>query len=149
MKVFKALCLTLLFCAFSLTLFAQSSDIDIFGYYFIQNAPKSFADISEIHLAGSYGAEQTPPFHGLIRMKSKKAKDFHLLKPTLDSANISFSTKSVNGISYAFSGTFTKLGNFSTDRPEGEVLLKGILTKLKGKTKLASAKVSFIYSAGD
>lgn len=149
MRIFKVFYLAILLCVFTFPLFAQDSAVDIFGYYTIDKAVKGFTDISEIHLAGSYGAEQKPPFHGLIRMKAKKAKDFHLLKPTLDGNNLTFSTKSVNGVSYTFSGTFTRLGNFPNERPEGEVLLTGILTKLKGKTTLASAKVSFIYTAGD
>ena len=122
---------------------------DIFGYYFIEKPTKDFADISEIHLAGDYGAQQKPPFYGLIRLKKKAAKDFPLLKPDLSGKNISFTTKEVGGISYQFSGSFTKLEDFPTTRPEGEILLKGKLTKFKGKTQLAEADVKFSYSAGD
>jgi hypothetical protein len=149
MKTFPVACLTLLFCIFSLSANAQSTNVDIFGYYYIEKSPKAFADISEIHLAGEYGAGQKPPFYGLIRMKAKKAKDFHLLKPTLSGKNLTFSTKSVGGINYTFSGAFTKLGNFPSERPDGEVLLKGTLIKFKGKIKIAEMKVSFSYFAGD
>ena len=149
MKIFKLFILLFVFGVFALPSFAQNAKTDIFGYYFIEKSPKAFADISEIHLAGSYGAEQKPPMHGLIRMKSKKAKDFQLLKPNLDGMNLTFSTKAVSGISYSFSGTFTRLGNFPEEQPEGKVLLKGTLIKLKGKMKLAEANVSFTYSAGD
>lgn len=149
MRIFKFFCLAILLGVFTFPLLAQDSTVDFFGYYTIEKAAKGFTDISEIHLAGNYGAEQKPPFHGLIRLKSKKAKDFHLLKPTLDGKNLTFTTKSVSGISYTFSGAFTRLGNFPSERPEAEVLLTGTLTKLKGKTKLTSAKVSFIYTAGD
>ena len=149
MKIFKASSVFFMFCAFAVTAFAQNSTTDIFGYYFIEKAPKAFADISEIHLAGNYGAEQKPPFYGLIRLKAKRAKDFQLLKPTLDGKNLTFSTTAVNGISYTFTGTFTKLGDFPNERPEGEILLKGTLTKLKGKAILAKANLSFSYSAGD
>lgn len=149
MKLLKVIFPILLLCVFVLTAHAQSSTNDIFGYYFIEKSPKTFADISEIHLGGNYGAEQTPPFYGLIRLKSKKAKDFHLLKPTLNGKDLTFSTKSVGGINYTFSGTFTKLGDFPSERPEGEVLLKGTLIKFKGKTIIAKANVSFTYSAGD
>ena len=129
--------------------FAQSKEIEIFGYYRFQKVPKAFADISEIHLAGNYGAQQSPPFHGFIRLLKKKSKDFHLLKPTLNQKNLSFSTKSVRGIRYSFSGNFRHLGNFPEERPNGQILLWGTLTKLKGKIKLAQANVSFIYFAGD
>ena len=139
----------LLLGTFALSVFAQSKKPEIFGYYSIEKAPRAFVDISEIHLAGNFGAKQKPPFYGLIRMNSKKAKDFRLLKPTLKGKNLTFSTKSVGGVSYTFSGTFTKLGDFPRERPEGEILLKGTLTKFKGKTKIAEARVSFSYSAGD
>ncbi|MBX7173537.1 MAG: hypothetical protein K1X72_21395 [Pyrinomonadaceae bacterium] len=149
MKLFKTIPVFFMFCAFAVTAFAQSSTNDIFGYYMIEKAPKAFADISEIHLAGNYGAAQKPPFYGLIRLKAKKAKDFKLLKPTLDGKNLTFSTTSVNGISYTFTGTFTRLGDFPNEQPEGEILLKGTLTKLKGKAILAKANLSFSYTAGD
>ncbi len=149
MKYFKVLFLPVLFCVLLVPAFAQTAKTDIFGYYFIQKAPKAFADISEINLAGDVGLKDKPPFYGLIRMTNKKAKDFLLLKPTLNGKDLTFSTKSVGGISYTFKGTFTRLGNFPEERPESEVLLKGLLTKLKGKTKIAEANVSFSYTAGD
>ena len=134
----------------ALTTFAQKNNkVDVFGYYTIKNPTKTFADISEIHLSGNYGAQEKPPIYGLIRLKKKSAKDFQLLKPTLNGKNLTFTTKAVGGISYQFDGTFTKLGNFPETRPEGEILLKGRLTKYKGKTKIVEANVSFSYSAGD
>lgn len=128
---------------------SASAEDDFFGYYYIQNAPKAFADISEIHLAGTFGAEQKPPVHGLIRLKRKSAKDFKVLKPIVNGKSILFSTTAVGGISYKFTGEFTKMGNFPELQPEGEVLLKGTLQKFNGKTKIAEAKLNFTYSAGD
>lgn len=148
MKLSKFTFLIILFFVLAISTFAQTTT-DIFGYYSIEKAPKTFANISEIHLSGNYGAEQKPAFYGLIRMKAKKAKDYVLNKPALDGNNITFTTKAVNGVSYSFTGTFIRLGNFPEERPEGEILLKGTLTKMKGKTKLASGTFSFNYSAGD
>ena len=128
-------------------------NLDTFGYYFIQNSNKNFSDISEIHLSGDYGSEQTPPIFGLIRLKDKRAKDFRLNKPFQKGKYISFTTKSVNGISYHFSGKFTKLYDKVIETrpgttPEG-IVLRGKLTKLKGKIKLAEQQVEFTYFAGD
>ncbi|MGC2235325.1 MAG: hypothetical protein WA584_04150 [Pyrinomonadaceae bacterium] len=148
MKKFRILIFTMLFCAFALSAYSQEKT-DIFGYYYIEKAPKAFADISEIHLSGDYGEMQNPKFYGLIRMKSKRAIDYKLLKPTLNGKNLTFSTKSVGNISYKFVGTFTKLGDFPTLKPDGEILLKGTLTKYRGKKKIASANVKFSYFAGD
>jgi hypothetical protein len=148
MKKLRILFFTMLFCAFALPALAQEKT-DIFGYYSIEKAPKAFADISEIHLAGEYGEQQNPVFYGLIRMKSKRAIDYKLLKPTLSGKNLTFSTKSVGNISYKFVGTFTKLGNFPELQPNGEILLKGTLTKYRGKKRIASANVKFSYFTGD
>lgn len=148
MKKRNILFLTILFCAFAIPAFAQDK-VDIFGYYSIVKPTKAFADISEIHLGGDYGEMQSPKFYGLIRMKSKRALDYKLFKPSLSGKNLSFSTKTVGNISYKFTGTFTKLGDFPTLQPNGEVILKGTLTKYRGKKKIASAKVKFSYFAGD
>jgi hypothetical protein len=136
--------------ASAITTFGQKNQsVDIFGYYTIEKPTKEFADISEVHLSGNYGAKEKPPVYGLIRLKKKSAKDFQVLKPTLNGKNLTFATKTVGGISYQFEGAFTKLGDLPTLQPEGEILLKGKLTKYKAKTKIAEANVSFLYSAGD
>lgn len=148
MKKLNVLFLTILFCALAVPAFAQDK-VDIFGYYSIVKPTGAFSNISEIHLGGDYGEMQTPKFYGLIRMKSKRASDYKLLKPTLSGKNLTFSTKSVGNISYKFVGKFTKLGDFPELKPNGEVVLKGTLTKYRGKKKIASAIVKLSYFAGD
>lgn len=148
MRKFSLLFLFLLMSA--LTTFTQKNNkVDIFGYYTIEKPMKDFVDISEIHLVGDYGEQLKPPVYGLIGMKKKGAKAFQLLKPTLNGKNLTFTTKTVGGISYQFDGAFTKLGNFPALQPNGEILLKGKLIKYKGKTKIAEADVKFSYFAGD
>jgi len=149
MKTYKILFLLTLLSLFVLPTLAQKNKVDVFGYYTIEKPTKDFADISEVHLSGNYGAQEKPPVYGLIRLKKKSAKDFQILKPTLNGKNLTFITREVGGIYYQFEGAFTKLGDFPTLRPEGEILLKGKLTKYRGKTKIAEANVSFLYSAGD
>lgn len=122
---------------------------DYFGYYYIEKPTKAFADISEIHLAGSYGEQQKPKFYGLIRLKKKSSKDFQILQPAVQGKNISFETKAVAGLSYHFTGTFTKMENFPETRPDGQVILKGTLQKFKGKIKIAESKVALTYAGGD
>lgn len=132
------------------TVFSQEkSKVDIFGYYTIVKPTKAFTDISEIHLAGDQSLYQKPPFFGLIRLKKKNAKDFTLQKPVQTGKNLKFTTKEVGGIYYKFDGDFTKLGDFPTLQPNGEVLLIGKLTKYRGKTKIAESKVRLSYEAGD
>lgn len=135
--------------ALLLAVSGAAQKVDIFGYYSIVDAPRAFRDISEIHLAGEYGAEQNPPMYGLIRLKRKSAKDYLLLEPTLDGKTLTFKTKTVAGVHYEFSGEFVRLEDFPSTQPNGEVLLKGRLTKFSGKRRIASADLSFSYEAGD
>ncbi len=122
---------------------------DIFGYYIFEGkVPKAFADISHIHLAGYSGEQQTPQSFGFIRLKKKNAKDLDLLGITLKGKNVSFITYTVGGIHYYFNGTFTKLGDFPANPPQG-IVLKGKLFKLKNNRKFAEANVRFRYEAGD
>lgn len=130
----------------------KSRELDTFGYYYIKNPVKAFANISELHLSGDYGKNEKPRFFGLIRLKNENAKDFHLLKPFQKGSFISFTTKSVAGISYKFSGNFTKrfvkseTSRFSLN--SGGIALKGTLIKLKGNKQIARQSVNFTYFTG-
>lgn len=122
---------------------------DIFGYfYFKGRVSNDFTDIREIHLAGDFGAREKPPFYGLIRLKSRNAKDFAVLKPTGIGKNISFATKTVGGVSYQFTGAFTRVDIEERETKPEEVVLKGTLTKLKNGAKVAAEAVSFTYFPG-
>jgi hypothetical protein len=147
MKKLLFVCAAFLLIGFGLTTASAQTENDIFGYYTIQgNAPVGFADISEIHLAGDYGAQQSPPVHGMIRLKNKTAKDFAVNKPVLNGKNITFTTKAVGGVSYEFTGTFVK---FPNNTQQAGTVLRGVLRKYRGKTKIAEANVKFSYDAGD
>ena len=148
MKKTQLLLFVLVSLTFALPAFSQKK-VDYFGYYTPVTAVGAFSDISEINLGGAYGEQQTPKYYGLIRMRDKNAKDFDLMRPTLVGKKLTFTTKDTNGVHYTFSGTFTKLGDFPTSRPEGQTLLRGTLTKFRGKKKLAVGTFNFIYSAGD
>ena len=141
----------LIIAAFALPAFAQK--LDTFGYYTIKRPTKDFADISEIHLSGDYGAEQKPPVYGLIRLKKKSAKDYRLLKPTVKGRTVSFTTRTVAGVYYKFTGAFTKLfddlKNEVQGTPTGGTALQGTLVKYRGKKKIAQALVKCTYFGGD
>ncbi len=125
--------------------------LDTFGYYYIKKPIKAFANISEIHLAGDYGKQEKPPMYGLIRLKDAP-RDFKILKPVEKGDFISFSTDSVGGVSYRFSGNFTRLfikNQKSTDKlNDGGIVLRGTLTKLKRGAKIAEQAVEFTYFTG-
>lgn len=139
---------------------AASVKVDVFGYYYLpeKTAPKAFQDISELYLSTvDYrdGKELTVPLYGWIRLKPKKgqgaesAVDFPLVKPVRKERSLTFTTKAVGGVSYRFKGAFTRLGNFPEERPEGEVILKGRLTRLQGGKVAAESDVGFHYTGGD
>ena len=122
---------------------------DIFGYFSIAGTvPKEFRDIDTIHLAGDYGAKEKPPFYGMIRLKTRRAADYPLLKPTGTGKNISFTTKAVRGVSYQFTGAFTRLDVENVDVASNAVVLKGKLTKLKNGKEIAQSNVGFTYFPG-
>lgn len=128
---------------------AKKNGKDIFGYfYFKGSVSKDFSNIREIHLAGDFGAKEKPPFYGLIRLKAQSAKDFPILKPTGAGKNISFTTKAVGGVSYQFTGAFTRLDLEEKQIPESQVVLKGKLTKLKNGKQIAEQDASFTYFPG-
>ncbi len=151
MKKFKLLILVLMVGIFAMPAFSQK--LDTFGYYTIERPAKEFADISEIHLAGDYGAKQSPSILGLIRLKKKNAKDFRLRKTLLNGRNYSFTSETVAGVYYTFFGTFDKSfpASYQTrmDDPVSGTVLSGKLVKYQGKKKIAEANVKFSYATGD
>ena len=155
--------LAVLVLAVGTVVFAAGSPpakVDVFGYYYLLEgkAPKGFQDVSELHLSTfdyKDGKELTVPLYGWIRLKPKVVKgkevavDFPLVAPTRKERSLTFTTKEVGGVSYRFAGSFTKLGNFPEERPEGEVILKGHLAKLQGGKVVAEGDVGFHYTGGD
>jgi len=130
---------------------AESQPPDIYGYFFIQGkAPVGFADIDHINLGGSgeYGAGAKPPYYGQIRLKNKAQTDYKLLKPTFNGKNFSFKTKSVNGVSYEFNGTFIRL-DFIEKELQDTPVLSGTLKKIKAGKAIAQGKVNFTWELGD
>ena len=137
----------------ALALSAQT--IDLFGYYmFDGDAPAGFKDIDHLHLSTideKNGEMVTVPLYGFIRMKAKgeaMAVDHHLVDLKLNGKKLAFATKPEGGVSYRFAGTFSKLGNFPEEPPQG-VILQGHLTRMQGEKKAAEADVRFVYEAGD
>ena len=128
----------------------NAQKVDVFGYYFPQGKlPAAFAEISHLHLSTIDENANPAPLNGFIRPKRKAAKDYKLVSPKLEGKQLTFTTQAIGGVSYSFDGAFTKLGDFPTDRPEGEVILKGRLTKMLNGKKVAETNVSFTYTGGD
>jgi hypothetical protein len=131
--------------------FAQQEKNDVFGYFFITGTvPADFRNIAQLSLDGDYGRGQNPPTYGRIRLKNKGGTDYILLKPTISGKDLSFKTRAVRGVSYEFAGILTRT-DFSKDpKPASdEIVLSGVLKKMKGGKAIAESHVSFTWELGD
>jgi hypothetical protein len=82
-----------------------------------------------------------------FQLTSGKSIRFKTLSVKRD--NFTFTTVTVGGISYAFSGKFLKGGIYSAGDLDDETpVLEGTLTKFRGGKKIAEAKLKFSYFGG-
>lgn len=123
---------------------------DVTGAYFAADAlPDDFSEIEHLNLATIDEQGNPAPLNGFIRPKRRSAKDYQLINPKLNGKNLTFTTTTVGGVGYSFTGAFEKLDNFSANPPPSdEVVLRGTLTKTQDGQVVAETKVNFTYSAG-
>jgi hypothetical protein len=123
---------------------------DVTGPYFA-TTPLSgeFAELEHLLLATIDENGAPAPLNGFLRPKEASAKDYVLVQPVLNGRNLTFTTAPVEGVSYAFTGAFTRLDHFAANPPpHDEALLSGTLTKVRGGNIVATTPVSFAYQAG-
>lgn len=123
---------------------------DVTGAYMILGSvPVEFAEIEHLGLATIDERGEPAPLNGFIRPKMSSAKDYKLIKPKLVGRALTFTTTTEGGISYTFTGAFTRLGNFPANPPAADTpVLKGTLTRLRNGNIVAMTSISFAYSAG-
>ena len=122
-----------------------------YGYFRpVAQFAKPFAEVSELHLSGSgeYGAKANPPFLGALETKGRGRTTFPLRERNIAGLGIEFTTETVGGISYRFSGKFARADFHDGGVPPNEVVLSGTLTKLRDGKQVAAAKVAFAFEAG-
>src|ERR1043165_7257146 len=115
---------------------------------------------------GSFSLQGQPPNYfsdfGGINLNAKRSR--HLPQPGLETNNgkrypfktlsvkrerFTFTTMTVAGVSYSFSGRFLKGGVYSSGILDDETpVLEGTLTKFHGGSKVAEAKLKFVYFGG-
>jgi len=102
------------------------------------------------------------PEFGAINLNAKRSR--HLPRPGLETNNgkrytfktltvkrdnFTFTTATVAGISYSFSGKFLKGGVYASGILDEETpVLEGTLTKYRGGQRVAEAKLKFVYFGG-
>jgi hypothetical protein len=123
---------------------------DVTGAYFATgNLPDDFSEIDFLSLATIDDQGNPAPLNGFVRPKRRSAKDYQLVNPKLNGRNLTFTTNTVGGVGYSFTGTFEKLDNFPANPPPSdEVILRGTLTKTMDGDVVAETKVNLTYSAG-
>lgn len=122
---------------------------ELTGAYFAKSAlPRSFAEIDHLFIGAIDDSGKPAPLNGFIRPKKSSAKDYELIDIMIDGKDLSFSTKSVKGISYVFNGAFVRM-NFGAKMPNSsEVVLKGTLSRLIDGEASDETEVSFTFTVG-
>lgn len=129
----------------------QTLERDIWGYFRpAKRPPAAFANISELHLAGrgEYGWKASPPNYGMIKTSGKNGATFALKQPVIDGLNIRFTTETVRGVSYEFTGSLARADFSQGGIPLGEVMLHGRMRKLQNDRQISSAELRFVFEEG-
>ncbi|MBS1794405.1 MAG: hypothetical protein JSS81_11155 [Acidobacteria bacterium] len=129
---------------------APSSNDAVAGFYFPKTAlPRGFAELEHLMLSTTDDDGNPGPLFGFLRPKKQSSNDYVLVKPKLSGKTLTFTTISIKGVSYSFTGAFTRT-NFTDVPPNSnEVVLKGTLSRLVNGEAADETEVSFTYTIGD
>ena len=139
--IFLLLCLT---AAPAFTQRRTSARFDPDGSFWIHgNPPAEFSDFDSINLNAKRLRYLNPP--GLM-MRSTRYR-YKTLNVKRD--NFTFTTMTVRGVFYTFSGKFLKGGVYGAgDLNDETPVLEGTLTKFRDGKKVAEANLKFVYFGG-
>ena len=117
------------------------------GFYTLKGIVSTeFKTIDYLELR--HGRDEKPSY-GSIKLKGKSGANYYFNQPTLNDKNISLKTKMWKGISYEFTGTFTRLNLMDTSDPDSkEVVLAGKLKKISAGKVVAEIDAQFTYYWG-
>ena len=117
------------------------------GFYTLKGTvPMEFKAIDYLELR--HGRDEKPSY-GSIKLKGKSGANYYLNIPTLNDKKISLKTKTWKGISYEFTGIFTRLNLMDTSDPDSkEVVLTGKLKKISAGKVVAEINAEFTYYWG-
>ena len=114
------------------------------SFWIVGEAPNDFSEFGAINL-NSKRSRQLP----VQGFELRTGKRFGFKTLTVKRDNFTFTTVTVAGVSYAFSGKFLKGGVYSAGELDDETpVLEGTLTKFRGGQKVAEAKLKFSYFGG-
>jgi hypothetical protein len=114
------------------------------AFFLIGEPPDGFSDFSGIYLNGR--RLRRIPTQSL---QLNNGKMFHYRTLIVKQDNFTFTTETLGGVYYTFSGKFLRGGVFAErDLNDEQPMLEGTLTKYKGGKKVADAKLKFSYFGG-
>lgn len=143
-KTLKAIAITSVLLVLCVPAFGQTKFNPDGAFWAIGELPNGFTDFSGIYLNGR--RLRRLPTQSL---QLNNGKMFHYKVLTVKQDNFSFTTETLGGIYYTFSGKFLRGGVFAEqDLNDEQPVLEGTLTKYKGGKKVADAKLKFSYFGG-
>ena len=136
----------LLLSLMSVPIFSQRSErFDPDGSFWLQGQPPNdFSDFGGINLNAKRSRHLPQP-----GLETNNGKRYRFKTLSVKQERFTFTTMTVAGVSYSFSGRFLKGGVYSSGILDDETpVLEGTLTKFRGGTKVAEAKLKFVYFGG-
>jgi len=114
------------------------------SFWIIGEPPAEFSDFSAINLNAKRLRRLPSP-----GVQTNDGKNYRFKTLSVKQNNFTFTTVTVGGVSYTFSGKFLKGGNFAaTWLGDDSPILEGTLAKFRAGNKLAEAKLKFSYFGG-
>ena len=115
------------------------------GSFWLHGAPPNdFSDFGGINLNAKRSRQLPQP-----GLETNNGKRYRFKTLSVKQERFTFTTMMVAGVSYSFSGRFLKGGVYSSGILDDETpVLEGTLTKFRGGTKVAEAKLKFVYFGG-
>lgn len=140
----------LLLSLISTSAFSQRSKSEPFdpdGSFWLQDGvtpPHDFSDFGGINLNAKRSRHLPQP-----GLESNNGKRYRFKTLSVKRERFTFTTMTVAGVSYSFSGRFLKGGVYSSGILDDQTpVLEGTLTKFRGAKKVAEAKLKFVYFGG-
>ena len=142
---FAALLLLSLISTPALSQRNKTERFDPDGSFWLQDAPPNdFSDFGGINLNAKRSRQLPQP-----GLETNNGKRYRFKTLSVKRESFAFTTMTVAGVSYSFSGRFLKGGVYSSGILDDETpVLEGTLTKFRGGTKVAEAKLKFVYFGG-
>jgi hypothetical protein len=136
----------LLLSLMTVPIFSQRSErFDPDGSFWLQGQPPNdFSDFGGINLNAKRSRHLPQP-----GLETNNGKRYRFKTLSVKRERFTFTTMTVAGVSYSFSGRFLKGGVYSSGILDDETpVLEGTLTKFHGGSKVAEAKLKFVYFGG-